>query len=107
MFRGLEPQLEGEEPRILIEEEDSRQSDTLALVLKATISHLQTLHLWISITSSAIMRPIFPAPARVPPGMPGTVCSARLPPPAKRQPAEQVSNGRPTACLPRAKAVCF
>lgn len=47
-------------------------------------------HLWISITSSAIMRPILPAPALVPPGMPGTVCSARLPPPANQ---EQAGNG--------------
>lgn len=42
-------------------------------------------YLWISITSSAIMRPIFPAPALVPPGMPGTVCSARLPPPVRQK----------------------
>lgn len=29
--------------------------------------------LWISMISSAIIRPIFPAPALVPPGIPGTV----------------------------------
>lgn len=44
---------------------------------------ISSTHLWISITSSAIMRPIFPAPALVPPGIPGTVCNARLPPPAE------------------------
>lgn len=41
-------------------------------------------HLWISITSSAIMRPILPAPALVPPGMPGTVCRARFPEPESK-----------------------
>lgn len=45
MLRGLETQLDGDEPLILC----------------------------ISITSSAIMRPIFPAPGLVPPGIPGTV----------------------------------
>lgn len=54
---------------------------------KGTENHSKCVrsHLWISITSSAIMRPILPAPALVPPGMPGTVCSARLPPPADKQ----------------------
>ncbi len=40
-------------------------------------------YLWISITSSAIMRPILPAPALVPPGIPGTIWRGRFPPPVR------------------------
>lgn len=59
-------------------------SQDFKLSTDTTARHGSHSHLWISITSSAIMRPILPAPALVPPGMPGTVCSARLPPPVNQ-----------------------
>lgn len=41
--------------------------------------------LWISMISSAIIRPIFPAPALVPPGIPGTVGWVLFGPPVTKE----------------------
>lgn len=41
--------------------------------------------LWISMISSAIIRPIFPAPALVPPGIPGTVGWVLFRPPTTKE----------------------
>lgn len=95
ILSGLDPQLDGDEPRILDrrqerqekgereEEVRTKSRNTLGWFVESP--ERVCSHLWISITSSAIMRPILPAPARVPPGMPGTVWRARFPPPAEKK----------------------